>query len=110
VSARSADVRRLPCIACEREEVQQPFPTTEHHLNSWGLKGKKRRGDSYSVSLCRWHHLGECLPGMSVDDMTHKFGPSWVHDKIQFRSVYGGDDALLMVTNYMLARLEPATA
>lgn len=110
MSARSADVRRLECVACEIEDSQQPFPSTEHHLNSFGLKGHKRRGDECSISLCRWHHLGECLPGWCVDAMTNAYGPSWVHDKVQFRFAYGDDDSLLAITNHKLAQLLPATA
>lgn len=110
MSIRSGFVRMLPCLPCEIEQVQQPLPTTEHHLNSDGNAGQKRRGDDYSIPACQWHHQAYRLPGMSNDQMTHKYGPSLALDSRQFRSVYGSDDQLLALTNFKLARLEPAIA
>jgi hypothetical protein len=100
----------LRCLPCEIEDVDQPFKTTEHHLNFDGKAGQVRRGDDYSIPCCEWHHLAKRLPGWSNDDMTHKYGPAIPLDSRQFRLAYGSDDELLATTNYNLARLLPATA
>lgn len=110
MSARSPLVRRLPCIACSIEGAEQPNATTEHHLNGGGNAGQKRRGDKFSVALCRWHHLGDLLPGMTRDEMAHKWGPSKVYDPRQFKFAYGGDENLLALTNAKLASLVPEVA
>jgi hypothetical protein len=100
----------LRCLPCEIEDVQQPFPTTEHHLNLGGNAGQKRRGDDYSIPACEWHHQGKLLPGMTRDAMCHLYGPSLAVNSRQFRFAYGSDDSLLQITNAKLARLEPAIA
>lgn len=110
MSDRSALVRSLPCIACAIEGLAQPNRSTEHHLNAGGHAGQKRRGDEFSVSLCRWHHQGYALPGMTRDQMTYKYGPSLALDSKQFRFAYGTDDQLLALTNAKLASLVPESA
>jgi hypothetical protein len=109
LSARPLLIRRLPCVACEIEDKPQPMPTEEHHLNLGGLAGQKRRGDDYSIPLCRWHHQGHRPMGMSTDVMVHLYGPS-LKDSRQFRLSYGSDDALLAHANFLLTTLEPASA
>lgn len=110
MSAHSMLVKQLPCLACELEEVPQPFPTEAHHQNLGGKAGQKRLGDKYQVPLCSWHHRGIRIAGMSNDAMTHKYGPSLALDSRQFRFVYGDDDSLLALTNHKLAQLVPETA
>lgn len=110
MSARSADIRRLPCLLCEIEGVRQPNRTTEHHCNEQELAGHKRVGDHASIPACEWHHQGYCVDGMDVDEMTHIYGPSLKHNQKQFRYAYGRDEQLIELTNMKLARLEPATA
>lgn len=110
MSARSALVRQLSCVCCDIEDVQQPFPTQEHHCNAFGLAGKKRLGDDQSVALCAYHHVGTLLPGISREDMAHKYGPSLALNKKLFRFTYGDDSALIAATNHKLAQLLPATA
>jgi hypothetical protein len=110
MSARSALVRALPCIACAIEDVYQPNRTTEHHLNAGGHAGQARRGDEFSIPLCQWHHQGYALPRMSRDAMTGLYGPSLAHDSKMFRFTYGSDDQLLALTNGKLARLMQESA
>ncbi len=108
--AHSLQVKRLPCLACEIEDVPQPNPTEAHHQNSGGHAGQKRVGDHAQVPLCGWHHRGVRPVGMSCDAMTHLYGPSLALDSRQFRLAYGDDQAQLARTNTMLATLEPASA
>lgn len=110
MSAHSLQVKRLPCLACEIEDVSQPSPTEAHHLNEGGHAGQKRRGDEYQIPLCQWHHRGVAPRGMTRDVMTHLYGPSLALDSKQFRFSYGRDDDLLATTQHKLARLEPEVA
>ena len=90
MSARSLLVKSLPCTACEMDGFPQQSPTEEHHLNQFGLAGKKRLGDDYSIPLCAGHHRG-ILP------LPH--GPSLARSSRLFRMTYGNDDVLLAITN-----------
>ncbi len=110
MSARSMDVRRLPCLACEQEGVEQPSPTESHHQNLDQHAGQKRLGDHAQVPLCGWHHRAVRPVGMSYDTMTGLYGPSLSLDPIQFREAYGSDAVQRANTDAQLARLLPATA
>jgi hypothetical protein len=110
MSAHSLQVKRLCCIACEIEDVNQPNPTEAHHLNEGGHAGQKRRGDEFQIPLCQWHHRAVRPVGMNRDTMTHLYGPSLALDSKQFRFAYGDDDSLLALTQHKLAQLEPEVA
>lgn len=110
MSEYSMLVKQLPCLPCTFEGVSQPFPTEADHCNENGHAGKKRRGDRYQIPSCTWHHRGWTLPGMTRDQMTHKYGPSMAHDQKQFRLAYGSDDALVALTEFKLAELLPVSA
>lgn len=102
MSARSKLVKSLPCICCKIEDVRQVQPTDEHHLNLGGKAGQKRRGDSYSVPLCAWHHQGYPPEGMNASEATFAMGPSLARSSKRFRETYGNDDRLLEMTNESL--------
>lgn len=101
MSARSALVRQLPCIACEIQKCDQPYPTEEHHQNLDGHAGQKRLGDDYSVPLCKWHHRGVCQP-IGPEAMRLFYGPSLARESKAFRQRYGSDEKLLEMTNERL--------
>lgn len=102
MSARSALILALPCLACEMEQVPQPNRTQEHHLNLGGKAGQKRRGNAYSVPLCAWHHVAHAPNGMTKARATFLYGPSLAGHSKLFRSLYGSDDSLLAKTNAQL--------
>ncbi len=110
MSARSLEVKRLPCIACHIEDKPQPNKTEAHHLNLDSHKGQVRLGDEYQIPLCQWHHRGIRPVGMSIVAMTGLYGPSWEFDSTQFRLAYGPDMELWVTTNRWLERLLPAMA
>lgn len=114
MSARSALVRQLRCIACEMEDSLSPDEqcgrSEEHHCNKFELAGHERIGDHASVCLGAWHHRGAPLPGMTLDQMAFKYGPSLALNKKLFRLTYGSDENLIALTNHKLAQLLPATA
>lgn len=95
MSARSLLVKSLPCLACEIQQCSQPNGTEEHHL----LSGGKRRGDDYSIPLCKWHHRSETRWGHSTLYMTNKYGPSLAKGSKPFHERYGTDEELLAITN-----------
>jgi hypothetical protein len=97
-SARLGRVKQLPCIACLKRGVPQGLPTECHHT----LSGGKRRGHSFVVSLCQWHHRGRLLDRWSKADMTRVFGPSLANGSKPFHAAFGDDDYLLAETNSML--------
>ena len=99
MSKRSPLIHALPCVCCAIEGVDQPNRTEEHHLNSGGLMGKKRRGDAYSIPLCGWHHRGELPMDMLITDGQDTYGPSFALTAKKFRERYHGDDFLLSITN-----------
>lgn len=104
MSKRSPLVRMLPCVCCSIEGISQPYPTQEHHLNSFGMHGKKRRGDEQSIPLCEYHHVGRLPEGMDSGEAMFKYGPSWARSPKKFREEYHGDDFLLSMTNNYLER------
>lgn len=110
MTSRSMLIKRLRCIACTIEGVDQPNPTEAHHCNEGGHAGQKRRGDDAQLPLCGWHHRAVRPVGMSCDAMTHIYGPSLALDSKQFRFAYGQDDVLLIPVNRDVAQLLPETA
>lgn len=102
MSERSPLIRSLPCVCCAIEGKNQPSETEEHHLNSFGMHGKKRRGDAFSIPLCRYHHHGHLPAGMTADEALFHYGPSWKLSPKKFREQYHGDDFLLSITNNCL--------
>lgn len=110
MSAHSLQVKRLRCLACEIEGVNQPSPTESHHQNAGGHAGQKRVGDHAQVPLCSWHHRGVRPVGMACEVMTHLYGPSLALNSRQFRFSYGSDAEQLAATQFKLARLEPEVA
>lgn len=104
MSSRSPLILAMPCIACEKEKMVQPSRTEEHHLNTGGRAGQKRRGDDYSIPLCGWHHRGDPMQHWLARNMAVIFGPSLARSSKRFRDRYGTDDELLEIVNSRLDR------
>lgn len=110
----------LGCVACRKNAELRPISCEVHHL----LDGGRRRGHSFTVGLCQWHHRGvvndlivseatRFLGGdkkaglkCTVDGTTAFFGPSLYHDRKAFRERYGTDDELLAYQEELLAQAE----
>lgn len=110
MSSRSLLVKQLPCIACEKDKQRQPNRTEEHHLNTGGNAGQRRRGDEFSIPLCQWHHRGEMRQNRwprveRAAEWESAYGPSLARNSKEFRTRYGTDDELLQLTNERLASL-----
>lgn len=102
---RDFAIRDLGCTCCHLSEVAN-VPCEKHHLNENDQPGSKRRGEAYTVGLCRWHHTGHChCTGVRRDcAICHaQYGPSWYWHKREFLDLYGSGDNLLAEQN---ARIE----
>lgn len=96
-------VRQMPCIACQLWGVHhQPNKTEAHHLNLDGKAGQKRRGDAFTIPLCRWHHQGIKRGAIDTKAMTALYGPSLKLQSKAFRLAFGRDDDLLALVNDQL--------
>jgi hypothetical protein len=79
-----------------------------HHLNFDGKAGQARRGDEYTIGLCPYHHVGEPIYGMSVEQCRDVLGPSLKLHSRAFRDEFGSDDDLLARQNELIERAERA--
>ena len=105
---RMALVKLMPCVACTIDGVMSVGgPTEVHHCNLGGKAGQKRRGDWFTLPLCRWHHQGIPKDGMSSMQAEARFGPSLKFKSKRFRERYGSDQVLLERTNEMLGTRLP---
>jgi hypothetical protein len=93
---RMGRIAEMGCVACRKQGLGRVTPAEVHHLTKCG----RRRGHSYTVALCRWHHRGVCWA--KIDEATAMWGPSYFHDATDFRARYGSDDELLAYQNRLL--------
>lgn len=56
-----------------------------HHRCCGDLHGQKQLGQDFTVCLCSWHHRGQTLPVLGVNDMRWHFGPSFARHARDFR-------------------------
>lgn len=99
---RYADLMDLGCIACHMMGFGRANGTEQHHLNTGGVAGQLRRGDEFSIPLCRWHHRGEPVYPISCPSVLvteEVLGPSLKLTAKLFRETFGDDDTLLALTN-----------
>jgi len=95
---RFSILKSLGCVACKI----YGFHTDQvdiHHLNECGQAGRKRRGDEFTIPLCKWHHVGRVPNGMISRAAGALFGPSLAKESKRFREIFGTDDQLLEYTN-----------
>jgi hypothetical protein len=101
--ARFSRLRQMGCICCWKLGLPGIVPEI-HHLNGGGHAGQKRRGDEFTIPLCRWHHQG--ISGS--DGMAHfrmMYGPSLKLHSRAFRAEFGTDDELLEKVNDMIDQM-----
>jgi hypothetical protein len=92
----------LGCICCSKRGWYSPCEV--HHLNLDGKAGQKRRGDEYTIGLCKWHHQGK-LSVLTRGASLELLGPP-LTDSRAFRRTFGTDDELLDEQNRMIASAE----
>lgn len=93
-AARMDAVKRAGCLCC----IARGYPhdpdgsvVDAHHLLSGGI----RRGHSYTVGLCIWHHAGRLIvQGWSHADHRARLGPSLAEGSEPFHEAFGDDAAL----------------
>lgn len=94
-------LKELGCICCRK--LGWYCAPEIHHLNLDGKAGQKRRGDEYTIPLCRWHHQGVVFVAWSLTEMRNKFGPSLKLASRAFRARFGTDDQLLNEVNRLIS-------
>lgn len=91
----------MRCICCEHDLTGQPFPTEIDHLVDKGTR-KHSGGHDATIPLCAWHHRGLCLDGVSSEQMTGRYGPSFALRGRLAASWYGNKRHLLEQVNLKL--------
>jgi hypothetical protein len=99
--ARFEKLKRLGCIACHKED-RHAVICEIHHLNLGGRAGQKRRGHSFTIPLCAWHHRGAAMPGYYYEALPIALGPSLAKQSKLFHLQYGTDDELLAEVNKLI--------
>jgi hypothetical protein len=95
------------CICCWAF-AELATPCEVHHLTIGEHHGAPRRGHAYTLGLCAWHHRGRrplscgAQPSPSRQQLLHLVGPSYAETPNDFRRVFGGDDALLVLQSQRL--------
>lgn len=87
----------LPCSIDGREEV----PADANHI----IEGY-RKGHSYTIPECPWHHRGHVPVGYSLKGATKTFGPSRFFNPGSFSNRYGSDMVLWNLTQQRVERFE----
>ena len=109
---RDFAIRDLGCTACSLMGWSA-VPCEKHHLNEGDQPGRKRRGERYTVGLCKWHHTGHCHCTGAIRDCTschYRYGPSWRHHKRDFIDTFGDGDALLAEQDRRIERWQTGMA
>ena len=98
-------LREIGCIACwMRGDLG--VPPEIHHLNLGGKAGQKRRGDEFTIPLCRWHHQADKGLYQTAEAARVDIGPSLKLHSRAFRETYGSDDFLLVKVNGIIFQLD----
>ena len=92
--------REVGCICCRIQLAVFVEAQANHLLNGYRL------GHDETTPECPWHHMGECLVGVSKERMRRCFGPSRKLHKKAFRRSFGSDRHLLEQTNKLVAKFE----
>lgn len=78
---RDFALREIGCIVCLDRGLGY-VPCEKHHLLTTGRHGTgKRRGETYTVGLCPYHHRGIGAPDAAL-------GPSYAREPRRFRELY----------------------
>lgn len=99
---RFALIKEIGCICCRKDGFAWTYADV-HHLLTTGLHGNgERRGDEFTLGLCKWHHVGR------RDESCHwAQGPSYATQAKAFRERYGSDEELLAHQNRLLTGSAP---
>lgn len=94
-------LHRMPCCACVKLGVSQPWPTEANHLVDKGTR-EASGGHMATIPLDGWHHRGLCLDGWTAREMELEYGPSLALNKRAFIAVFGTERELLERVNKVL--------
>ncbi len=74
------------------------MPVERHHTLSGGI----RRGHRYTFGNCLWHHKALLRTGYTTSRMSAAHGPSLLKGSKTFHAVYGSDDELIAMQDWVL--------
>lgn len=91
-------IKESGCIATMLATGRYSQPPDIHHLTSGG----RRQGHMSTIGLSPWHHRGLKTNGLSNQQMSGIYGPSFVHGRRGFEEFFGTDWGLLQIQNLVL--------
>ncbi|UPG86834.1 Ref family protein [Luteibacter aegosomatis] len=107
-SERIDRIKRGECVCCHLNHslgrLRAAFQGCDaHHL----LSGARRRGHTFTIGACPWHHRGVRPFGEMTDkEAADLYGPSLAHGSKPFHAFYGSDDDLLALQERLLEGAE----
>jgi hypothetical protein len=87
--------------------LEQPLPTTVHHLVDNGYRIHSG-GHMATINICQWHHMGTLLYPLSSREMRQLYGPSLALSKRVFTALYGSERDLLAIIDARLSERNAA--
>lgn len=94
-------LHQMPCMACVKEGVEQPFPTEAHHIVDKGYR-KHSGGHDATLPLCAWHHRGLQKDGWLKIEMEARYGVSMALNKRAFEAKHETQRVMLSRVNTLL--------
>lgn len=95
------------CIPCMIDGWLREPPTIQHKTDC-GRREKDEHQRTYPS--CAWHHQGYAVPGLTVHEMTQRYGPSFAVSKRDFEAWYGLEEDLIGMANGICHEYEQAWA
>ena len=98
-SERLGALKELWCLPCAMDNWDGVPPDVQHVLS-----GKYRIGHHATYPACKWHHQAEPPPGLTIDDATARYGPSFALEKRRYEEVYAPERDLILIADIALLR------
>jgi hypothetical protein len=102
-------IRQIGCLACRLRFPKLMRLCEIHHLTRGGHHGMPRLGHDHTIGLCAWHHRGEPEGSTRARKLRAWLGPSYFHEAVDFREVFGDDEFLLEAQNQLVERFRRLT-
>lgn len=102
---------RLLGLGGDRDGMSPCGPTRIHHRTVGDLHGNLQLGQDATVALGDWHHQGIPLPGITLDQMRARFGPSLARHKRAFLDALEerlGERSTAALQRWQDSHLEPS--
>lgn len=94
-------VKLCGCIACWLWGAPYRYAEFDHLLHAG-----KRIGHMVGLPLCKWHHRGEAVDGMTEKQCLVALGPSKAKGSHPFHAAFGSVDTLLELLKQRLEKFK----